>query len=186
MSHVCARVCGVLVLCMSGPLLATGQVPSGLPPVAGVQAPDARVPDLVRVAADEVFASVLDRMWQTSPTFRHQCRRLRAGAPGLRLHLGLYAVASGSVRARSVVQWRGGVLASASLFVPNGPETEELIAHELEHVLEQVDHVDLASHVASGVAWRHGRDGYETARAIAAGRKVASEVAASRVRAGPP
>ena len=186
MSHVCARVCGVVVLCLSEVLLATGQVTSGASSAMALQAPEARAPDVVRVAADEAFAGVLDRMWQTSPTFRQQCWRLKAGAPGLRVRLRTYTAVSASVRARSVVEWRRGVLVSASLYVPPGPETEELIAHELEHVLEQVDRVDLASHVPSGVAWRHGSGDYETARAIAAGRKVAREVMAFHARAERP
>jgi hypothetical protein len=52
----------------------------------------------------------------------------------------------------------------------------ELIAHELEHVLEQVDGTDLARlarHGLGGVADREW--GYETARAQSVGQSVARE-----------
>lgn len=62
------------------------------------------------------------------------------------------------------------------------PQAEELIAHELEHVLEYIDGVNLRE------AWRRdprevwlGADGrFETARAIDTGRRVAAELTRSR------
>ena len=57
---------------------------------------------------------------------------------------------------------------------------EELIAHEFEHIIEQLDGVDLAAHAAqrhTGVfAIGHRRDIFETMRAKRAGRKVVSEL----------
>lgn len=55
----------------------------------------------------------------------------------------------------------------------------ELIAHEIEHVIEQLDGVDLrvrATLPASGVRSRDHGDEFETTRAIRVGRMVAAEV----------
>jgi hypothetical protein len=59
------------------------------------------------------------------------------------------------------------------------------LAHEIEHVLEQLDEVDLAAAVAAKV---HGASAtgrppvFETRRAIVVGGLVADEVAAHRGR----
>ena len=57
---------------------------------------------------------------------------------------------------------------------------EELIAHEFEHIIEQLDGVDLAAHAAqrhTGVtAIGHRHDIFETMRAKRAGLKVVSEL----------
>ena len=62
-----------------------------------------------------------------------------------------------------------------------------LIAHEFEHILEQLDGVDLrsmATRVATGVHLVPGSGHFETDRAIAAGRQVADEVRRGRTRDG--
>ena len=62
-----------------------------------------------------------------------------------------------------------------------------LIAHEFEHILEQLDGVDLpsmATRVATGVRLVPESGHFETDRAIAAGRQVASEVRRGRARDG--
>jgi hypothetical protein len=64
-------------------------------------------------------------------------------------------------------------------------EAIALLAHEIEHVLEQLDNVDLAGAVAAKV---HGASAtgrppvFETRRAVVVGRLVAGEVAAYRDR----
>ena len=83
------------------------------------------------------------------------------------------------------MRWQHGTVASAAMFLTLRPDLEELIAHELEHVLEQVDHVDLEAHVRSGAAWRNRDEGFETRRAIEAGRLVAREIASARRPQGP-
>ncbi len=63
-----------------------------------------------------------------------------------------------------------------------------LLAHELEHLIEQLERTDLAALARTGAAHR-GRDGaFETRRAISAGRRVAGEVlnnAPDRIRGAP-
>jgi len=62
-----------------------------------------------------------------------------------------------------------------------------LIAHEFEHIIEQLDGVDLplmASRTASGVHRVPGSEHFETDRAIAAGHRVSEEVSRGRTRDG--
>ena len=133
---------------------------------------------------DRAFEDVIGELWEASPTFRRQCRRLSVAAPALRVHVRLEDPTRGSsARARASVEWRGGSIASAAMFIPVSLATPELIAHELEHVLEQIDRVDFEAHLHSGMAWRHAAEGFETQRAIEAGRRVAREVSTWRTRA---
>ena len=55
-------------------------------------------------------------------------------------------------------------------------DAAELIAHELEHILEQLDGVDLQAQAGNGVVWKAGDGAFETRRAIEAGRRVAREI----------
>ena len=87
-------------------------------------------------------------------------------APG---HLG-----TSSRRAESLIGVSADGVTVARVLVPLTAETVELIAHELEHVLEYLDGV--SDRHRSGVTLG---DGYETERAIKAGQRVAREVRAS-------
>ena len=59
----------------------------------------------------------------------------------------------------------------------------ELLAHEIEHVLEQIDGVNLRALASTGVQGvRRIGDAYETSRAIAIGRLVADEVLGYRAK----
>jgi hypothetical protein len=57
----------------------------------------------------------------------------------------------------------------------------ELVAHELEHVIEQLDRIDLPSKAALPDSGVHSLAGnmFETTRATRVGLKVAQEVRAS-------
>jgi hypothetical protein len=128
------------------------------------------------LTAAPVFQSFLDSMWRSSPTFRRQCSRLVA-AQGLRVALRLEELQRRpSFDARTVFVRQGGVLVAAHVFLSLSPATPELIAHELEHVLEQLDGVDLAAHVGSGNVWKRGDGAFETRRATEVGRRIAREV----------
>ena len=184
MGTACARASGLLVVWAFGVAVAAAQPTERAPAMDLVRPPAGEGSGLAVFAADPAFATVLDRMWERSPTFRRQCRWFAHAAPGVSLRLRLDHTVAASARARSVVQWRGGTLAAATLYVPAGRAMEEVIAHEMEHVLEQVDRVDLAAHVRSGVAWRHDGGEFETVRAIETGRRVLAEVAAFQRQAG--
>ena len=114
-------------------------------------------------------------LWERSPRFRAQCARLaRAGAVVL-------LRAATSVQIQRPAQSRIGVSADgvtvAQVLVRMSADTLEHIGHELEHVLEYLDKVNLReklAHLRSGVTVSDV--GYETDRAIDAGRRVAREV----------
>ena len=91
-------------------------------------------------------------------------------------------------KARISVSSDGSVVARVD--VPLNARTLELVAHELEHVLEQVDGVNLAIQAAlsrsltspSGVAVRLPGGEFETRRAIEAGLRVAAEFRSATAR----
>ena len=130
--------------------------------------------------AAPVFRPFLDKMWQSSPTFRDQCRRLGAET-GLRVSVLLEDRPGRSLffHARTVLGRKDGSLVTAQVYLKPDLEAAELIAHELEHILEQLDGVDLKAQAGNGIVWKSGDDTFETRRAIEAGRRVAREVTGS-------
>jgi hypothetical protein len=60
----------------------------------------------------------------------------------------------------------------------------ELIPHELEHVIEQLDHVRLPQEAARQQAWRSRNGAYETRRAMAVGLRARQEFEALVVEPG--
>ena len=117
-------------------------------------------------------------MLRASPTFRRQCARI-ARASVLRVVVTRSLVPGSPAGALTrITRAPGGrVVAEVELGLLGDDVT--LLAHEFEHILEQLDEVDLAAMAArSGTGVRqlpHAR-GFETERAIAAGRQVAGEV----------
>ena len=125
------------------------------------------VPD----AARPVVAS----MWQNSPAFRRQCARL-AENPAVIVRIELRVVMTNGL-AQAIVG-RHGVKVDADVRVAllKPRLYAEHIAHELEHVLEQLDGIDLrrlARQGLDGVVDLGGQ--YETARARSVGQTVALE-----------
>lgn len=122
-----------------------------------------------------VFHPSLEKMLQLSPTFRRQCRRL-AGAAHLRVNLALEELSRRpSHLARSDMQYRNGLLASVDIHLTRFDQPA-LIAHEIEHVIEQLDGIDLGVHIRAGTVWRREDGAFETRRATEVGRRVAQEV----------
>jgi hypothetical protein len=112
--------------------------------------------------------------WEHSPTFRDQCRKLAATEAVVVVH----PVASrGARRAETRIRRTDdGVIVAISRMRPTG-NAVELIAHELEHVLEFAEGVKFlmeSSRGSSRVKLSGGA--YETRRAVDAGRRVAQEV----------
>ncbi len=124
--------------------------------------------------------STVEAMIRQSPTFRRQCMRIE-GEPRLTIQLNVAAKAwRPDVRAMTRIQRRsaGRLIAVIDIF-PLGNHIE-LIAHEIEHVIEQLDEVDLASRAAlrdTAVRAHHSDPQlFETTRATKVGVKVAGEV----------
>ena len=128
-----------------------------------------------------VFRSVVHTMWQASPTFKQQCRRL-AMAPGLVVRLLVDSSRGHSnLRAWTEMSRRDGALSNARVVILSPPDSTELIAHEIEHVIEQLDGVDVRDRRSSTTTHAAGV-AYESDRAAHVGRVVAREVRESRGR----
>ena len=131
--------------------------------------------------ASETLGPVLLTMWQRSRTFRAQCARIER-APSLQLVLtqvrGRQASRGGAHTqfTRSNHRLHAAVAVSLDL---SSNALIELIAHELEHVIEQLDGVQLTGRTQKGV-FRNANDTFETARAAHIGQQVASEVRRAR------
>jgi len=144
----------------------------------GEPLPDLSLPSNLVVPA--VFRDVVDVMLHESPTFRRQCARI-ANAPRMVVVLDWSVPDSGDrTRARTVMSTTQDGGQHAAVTIRSGNDPVELIAHELEHVLEQLDDVDLralATVPASRVqGCECGEETYETVRAVRAGHAAADEV----------
>ncbi len=145
---------------------------------AHVTACDASVPRLPpSVQLEPGLEPIVRRTLEHSPTFRRQCRAL-ASAPDIAITVevairpvGIYRRASGLLR----VMPSGGLVGAIEIYAPT--DLPELLGHELEHVIEQLDGIDLAEQSREGLALRMDDGSFETERAVATGRRVSGEVA---------
>jgi Tol biopolymer transport system component len=62
------------------------------------------------------------------------------------------------------------------VYLKPSTNSPELIAHELEHILEQLDGVNLEAQAGNGAVWKGDRTFFETRRAIETGRRVVREM----------
>jgi hypothetical protein len=136
----------------------------------------------VRVRLSEDLQRVAARTVERSPTFRSQLDRLER-APRLVVTARFDpAIDQHSYRARSVIhRLRNGELLAIVSINPRGNAVEWL-AHEFEHILEQVEGLHLPSLARRTTAiWRTGNgEMFETDRAIRAGRRVVEETRKNR------
>jgi hypothetical protein len=112
---------------------------------------------------------------QRSATFRQQCRRV-AAVRVLRVTLHVSTALDVGARGETTIsRYEAGAI-RADVVLRFAEDYSELLAHEFEHILEQLDHVDLRAEVASGRAWRTPSGAFETRRAFAAGVHARQEV----------
>ena len=124
---------------------------------------------------------VLRMMWERSPTFRLQCARIGAES---RLVVELYTATSlaqsgGRAASRITRDPAGRLDAHVYLAIHIPPvKLVELIAHELEHIVEQLDGVELdrIARRAPATVWQSWQGTFETARAVRIGQRVAADV----------
>lgn len=150
----------------------------------GADEPDRRprcdaLPLNLEVAA--IYRTDIVRLVARSPTLSRQCAAIAAAA--VTVHIVVHGAATffDDCRARAAFRrLRSGRL-DARIDLPFNRDFPELLAHELEHVVEQIEGVrlqDLADRHADGV--RRTRGGaFETRRALDAGRAAAIEVETS-------
>jgi hypothetical protein len=143
---------------------------------------EVELPDNLVVSGS--YRAVVDAMRVSSPTFRRQCLRI-ATSPFLTVIIqGATFPVSSRTRAftrMSRDDWR----LNAEIRIGQPENAAELIAHEIEHIIEQLDGVDLASKASLGATGVRrcdcGSEGaFETLRAIAVGEQVAREVGGPR------
>jgi hypothetical protein len=139
--------------------------------------------DQVEPAPNLIVGSVLQalivEMLARSPTFRRQCARLAAATNLTVLVRSDLPIGTRAGALTSIQMKRHGKI-EAVVRVGLSHRTAELIAHEIEHIVEQLDGIDLRTksrQPASGVRHVLDLDAYETTRAIATGLRVARELA---------
>jgi hypothetical protein len=128
----------------------------------------------------EVLADVFDDLLSASPTFAAQCDRI---AHARYVHVTVNPVMSMSTTSRGSARTTmrrfssGALLASVDMPVPlTTIEYAELFGHEFEHIIEQVDRVNLeALTLLRDGASRLSDGAYETTRARRVGQAIADE-----------
>jgi hypothetical protein len=142
--------------------------------------PAVRLPE--NFVVPDALRALVAQMVERSPTFRRQTRRL-GNAPHVHVRvLGIRPSARGVARARTDISRTGFGGLQATVLIQRTEELPELIAHELEHVIEQMDGIDLrAQSMRAGTGVRACEDGsFETIRAERIGTMVAAEVRGRR------
>jgi predicted ATP-grasp superfamily ATP-dependent carboligase len=147
-------------------------------PSVSVTAGQVEIPSNLKISS--MYRELVKTILSQSPTFRRQILRI-AGAHELTVHLHMTApLWPRDVRATTQFVRAGNGLLAANVEIAPLNNDVELIAHELEHVIEQLDDVDLparARQAKSGVhATTDGGVLFETIRATRIGQQVAREV----------
>jgi hypothetical protein len=131
------------------------------------------------VQVDEVLQPLVRVLLAKSDTFRRQWDTINA-SPLIRVRvlsiIGLQDESRARARGQVSRYAHGSIL--ATIEIPATADVTELLPHELEHVIEQLEGIDLpglAQRRAQGVV-EIRRGIYETARAQAAGLQVRREV----------
>ena len=129
----------------------------------------------------ELQADIEDLL-QRSPTFRAQYRRIAdSGSIVVGIHVDPRLCGS-SFRARTTFRrYKSGLIVVAVSIGP-GSKQAEWIAHEFEHIIEQLDGRNLTALARANAkeVWFSGGDVIETRRAIRAGHAVLEELLQSR------
>jgi hypothetical protein len=179
-----AWICGITFALVAGSSSASAQ-PSRLSSTA-IHEYDAADSLSVDVAIPSnlqfgpAYRALVESMLHRSSTFRRQCARI-AAEPQLTVRLQPAAAfwTHGARAMTKFVRQRDGRIL-ADVYLTERDDHVELIAHEFEHVIEQLDEIDLPSKALvhdSGV-FQTGSEGgmFETVRASRVGLIVAREV----------
>lgn len=136
------------------------------------------------IIVQEELRPLVAQLWEGSPTFRAQCLKIGEHKmyrvalvrdPALNLNR--------SCRAQCVLRVYTTGFVTARVMLPyNGHTLSELIPHELEHVIEHIEGINVrrdAIRPGSG-AYDVGAGRIETVRAVRVGRQARAEVETSR------
>ena len=142
---------------------------------------EVRLPPNLIVSAP--LQQTVESMLRDSSTFRRQCARL-THSPSITVSVEQVIIAA-AARSLAVTDFsfdRDGRM-FAHVQLGQAPDREEVIAHEFEHIIEQLDGVDLpslAKQATAGVRVTDHVDRFETERAVAMGRQVSHEIRSAR------
>ncbi len=120
---------------------------------------------------------LVEALLQRSSGFRSQVRRIVEADVRIVLDVVSPAVL-GVAQAKSIMIRERGTVRFVRVQLRAATDWTPLIPHELEHVLEAIEGIDvrkLAGRGRSGSAWSTGPDTYETVRAQQAGHRIAHE-----------
>ena len=138
------------------------------------------------LAVDPMFQVVVEGMRQRSPAFRRQIARIGAARTfRVRVVPEDRPRPTAGADARTELTFNGGTLVSAHVYLRMSPQVPRFIGHEMEHILEQLDGIDLQAQAGNGVVWKSNNTTFETRRAIEAGLLVELEVARDAGRGEP-
>ena len=171
MRRVCLLVC---VFAVPGFLLSV--------PVAAAIEPTTCQTSLPANIGAGILQRQMIQLLERSETFRQQCQRI-AAAPHVRVRFEIgFKVGTGG-RAQTVINRyeHGAIVAFVTMRIAE--DYFELIPHELEHVIEQIDGVRLSAEVWAQRASISATGSYETRRAAAAGARARQEFGALAVEA---
>ena len=131
-----------------------------------------------RVVVDAKLQGLVDDLLIRSPAFRRQWQRM-VQFPRLSIRIDL--VHSNHVSDNAHAATRISVLPDgsphAAVAIPGGRRLAELVAHEVEHILERLDGVKVDDqHALGDASVRRASGTFETARAVLVGQLVAKEI----------
>jgi hypothetical protein len=126
------------------------------------------------VTVADALRPLVGALLEESPTFHQQWQTL-VTVPRLRLKVEFNATLPDHHARTTVHRYEYGLIVAAVELSLVGRRAE-LLGHEFEHVIEQIEGVDLrhAAHVRAAGVYDLG-EGFETQRAYRAGRQVARE-----------
>jgi hypothetical protein len=135
-----------------------------------------RLPSNIQIT--DMFRPTVEALIEMSPTLQRQSRLIGA-TRSVRIVIAVRGgLKDGHARARaSIARHEAGFL-NARIELPIAHDLPELLAHELEHVIEQIEGVNLAALARqdSSLAHRDHQGIYETARATRIGLAAAGEI----------
>ena len=174
----------ILGLLLFVTMTATGMARADEPPAAITLI----VPDNISMPAH--MRDALEHLLLQSATLRRQCAAIGAASARARILLVPVRPVFAGVRARGAFSRTSTGEFHGRIEIPLSIDFPELVAHELEHVIEQIEGLDLrrlSRESGSGVEESH-EGMFETVRAREAGRAAACEVDGGRcvARVGAP
>lgn len=132
----------------------------------------------------EAQSSVSDAL-DKSPTFRRQYDEISATRSVVVYVYVDDRELDASVRARTTIRKYSSGLILAMVSLPrDSSDRVELLAHEFEHIIEQIERVDLdaLARCDAKAAWKRSDGAFETARARRAGIAAAAETGSTQGR----